>query len=48
VGKPFNNYWGAMYTPLLMLGLPWAMVALRDLLTGRESVFGLRPTRPGH
>jgi hypothetical protein len=44
VGKPFNNYWGAMYTPLLMLGLPWGMVALRDLLTGRESAFGLRLT----
>jgi hypothetical protein len=43
VGKPFDSYWGAVYTPVLMLGVPWGMVALRDLLTGRESVFGLHP-----
>ncbi len=29
-GKPTNAYWGALYTALLMLGLPWAVPALRD------------------
>lgn len=29
-GKATNAYWGALYTPLLMLGLPWAVPALRD------------------
>ena len=32
-GKPDNLYWGSMYTPLLALGLPWALPALRDLWT---------------
>lgn len=32
-GKPFNVYWGALYTPLLSFGLVWAPFALRDLLT---------------
>ena len=32
IGKPFNDYWGAMYTPLLALGLAWAPFALRDLV----------------
>ena len=31
VGKPLNRYWGAMYTPLLTLGLPWAVLAVVDL-----------------
>lgn len=31
-GKPVNDYWGALYTPLLTLGLVWAPAALRDLL----------------
>lgn len=38
VGKPLNRYWGEMYTPLLTLGLPWAVVAIADLAraaTGR-------------
>ncbi len=30
-GAPLNAYWGALYTPLLTLGLPWAAPALRDL-----------------
>jgi hypothetical protein len=30
-GKPDNLYWGSMYTPLLALGLPWALPALSDL-----------------
>jgi hypothetical protein len=29
-GKSYNSYWGALYTPLLMLGLPWAAAAIRD------------------
>lgn len=33
-GKPFNYYWGAIYTPLLALGLPWAIAAGRDLRDG--------------
>jgi len=28
VGKPFNYYWGALYTPVLMLGLGWAAAAV--------------------
>lgn len=35
VGKPFNYYWGALYTPVLMLGLPWAIPAMRDALMSR-------------
>ena len=31
VGKPFNDYWGALYTPLMMLGLPLLPGTLRDL-----------------
>ncbi len=31
VGKPFNTYWGAMVTPTLMLGLPWALAAVKSL-----------------
>ncbi len=31
-GKPFNSYWGALYTPLLCFGVVWAVPALRDLL----------------
>ncbi|MEO6012580.1 MAG: hypothetical protein ABIQ30_03210 [Devosia sp.] len=32
VGKPMNIYWGAIYTPLLALGVVWAAPALRDLV----------------
>jgi hypothetical protein len=28
VGKPFNIYWGAVYTPVLMLGLGWVWPAV--------------------
>lgn len=28
VGKPFNAYWGAVYTPVLMLGLAWVWPAI--------------------
>jgi hypothetical protein len=31
IGKPFNDYWGAIYTPLLTPGLVLAWPALRDL-----------------
>ena len=31
VGKPFNTYWGALYTPLMMIGLAFVPAALRDL-----------------
>ncbi len=32
VGKAFDDYWGALYTPLLMVGLAFAPAALRDLI----------------
>ena len=32
VGKPVNDYWGLIYTPLLSLGLAWAPVAIADLV----------------
>jgi hypothetical protein len=31
IGKPFNNYWGLLYTPLLTLGLAWLPAAVFDL-----------------
>ncbi|MBN9315358.1 MAG: hypothetical protein J0I99_06460 [Devosia sp.] len=31
VGKPFNSYWGALFTPLLMLGAGWGLYALSEL-----------------
>jgi hypothetical protein len=37
VGKPFNGYWGALFTPVMMLGVAWAWVGLRDV-AGRKSV----------
>ncbi len=40
-GKPFNAYWGALYTPLLMVGAAFAPAAIRDL--GRA----LSSQRPG-
>ncbi len=35
VGKPFNFYWGALYTPVLMLGLGWAVAAVWETLRQR-------------
>jgi MFS family permease len=35
VGKPFNFYWGALYTPVLMLGMGWAVAAVWDMLRQR-------------
>lgn len=37
IGKPFNFYWGALYAPLLMLGLPWSVPALYDALATLRS-----------
>ncbi len=31
VGKPFNNYWGLVYSPLLAVGLAWAPAGFADL-----------------
>lgn len=36
VGKPFNAYWGALYTPVMMLGLGWAILAVWDAF-GRKA-----------
>ncbi len=36
VGKPFNAYWGALYTPVLMLGLGRVWPALVAVLTGAK------------
>lgn len=32
IGKPENAYWGALYAPLVSLGMAWALPALRDLV----------------
>ena len=32
VGKPFNGYWGALFTPVMMLGVAWALVDVRDVV----------------
>jgi hypothetical protein len=37
IGKPFNDYWGAMFTPVMMLGLAFVPAALRDLATAPAS-----------
>jgi len=31
VGKSYNEYWGAIYTPLMSVGLVFVPTALRDL-----------------
>ncbi|MCP1834205.1 hypothetical protein J2R76_002542 [Bradyrhizobium sp. USDA 4532] len=45
VGKPYNYYWGALYTPLLMLGLPWAIPAAYDAFRPRPP--SVPPRLPG-
>lgn len=40
VGKSFNAYWGALYTPVLMLGLGWAWPALVAGLMGSKETRG--------
>jgi len=37
VGKPFNGYWGAVYTPVLMLGLGWVWPAVWWMVGGRAA-----------
>jgi hypothetical protein len=37
VGKAFNDYWGAMFTPVMMLGLAFVPAALRDLFSAPAS-----------
>jgi hypothetical protein len=37
VGKPFNTYWGALYTPLMMIGLAFVPAAIRDLVASLRS-----------
>jgi MFS family permease len=32
IGKPFNTYWGALFTPLLTVCMVWSLPALRGLL----------------
>lgn len=32
IGKPFNTYWGALFTPLMSICLVWSVPAIRDLL----------------
>ena len=34
VGQPFDEYWGALYTPLMMIGLAFVPAGLRDLIAG--------------
>lgn len=40
VGKPLNGYWGELYTPMLTLGVVWAIPAIADLARA-----AFRPTR---
>lgn len=35
VGKPFNYYWGALYTPALMLGVGWAILGAWEAVRSR-------------
>lgn len=37
VGKPFNAYWGALYMPVLMLGVAWGLMAIAAILMRREA-----------
>ena len=37
IGKPSNAYWGALYTPVLMLGLGWVAPAVAHALQRRSS-----------
>jgi len=32
IGKPFNTYWGALFTPLMSLCVVWSLPAMRDLV----------------
>lgn len=52
VGKPFNFYWGAMYTPVLIIGFAFLPNALRDLAARAMDRGGHSPNgldhRPSH
>jgi hypothetical protein len=37
LGKPFNAYWGAVYTPVLMLGLGWVRPAVMAVFKGKAA-----------
>jgi hypothetical protein len=37
IGKPFNIYWGALYAPLMMLGICWAAPAVAEAVRSRRS-----------
>ena len=43
VGKRFDDYWGALYTPLLMIGLAFVPAALRDLVASLRDRSGDGP-----
>lgn len=45
IGKPFNTYWGALFTPVLMLGPAWGCFALYDGLFAKGAVTA--HTKPG-
>jgi hypothetical protein len=38
IGKPFNNYWGALFTPVLMLGPAWGCLAIYDGLFSKRAL----------
>ena len=40
VGKPFDDYWGLMYAPLLAIGLVYSGPAVRDLAAGAVPLIG--------
>jgi hypothetical protein len=37
-GKPFNTYWGALFTPVLMLGPAWGCFAIYDCLFSKAAL----------
>ena len=43
-GKWFNAYWGALYTPLLTLGIVWFPLAVRDLWRSAHAESGAAAT----
>lgn len=49
IGKPFNAYWGALYTPVLMLGLGWVWPATAQAIwgSGRHAAEGAMPAAGG-
>ncbi|MBN9040176.1 MAG: hypothetical protein BGP05_20245 [Rhizobiales bacterium 62-47] len=41
IGKPFNTYWGALYTPVLMLGPAWGLYAIYEGLFSHDHNAGV-------